>query len=161
MPQLDPSTWPPQLIWLAITFFALYFVMARVALPQIGATIDNRRAIAAGDLDAAQSLKVETEKALADYEAALAAARARGHGIGQENRGKLDAALEQERAKLDSDLGAESIKAEKRIGDMKAAALKEVEQIASDLAANIVAQLGGSKITHEAAAAAVAKMRRR
>jgi F-type H+-transporting ATPase subunit b len=161
MPQLDPSTWPPQLIWLAITFLTLYFIMARVALPRIGATIDNRRATVARDLDAAQSLKVETEKALADYESALAGARARGHAIAQEGRQKLEAALEQERAKLDSDLGTQSIKAEKRIGDMKAAALEGVEQMASDLAAKIVAQLGGSRITQKAAAEVVAKIRRK
>jgi F-type H+-transporting ATPase subunit b len=160
MPQLDLSTWPPQLIWLAITFLALYFVMDRVALPRIGATIDNRRAAIARDLDAAQSLKGDTEKALADYEAALADARSRGHAIAQENRQKLDAALEQERAKLEADLGVQAIKAEKRIGDMKADALAGVEEMAAELAARIVSRLGGSRISQQAAAEIVANIRR-
>ena len=161
MPQLDASTWPPQLIWLAIAFLALYFIMAGVALPRIGATIDNRRTIIARDLDRAQSLKIETENTLADYESALAKARIQGNTMAQESREKLDAALEQQRAKLDSGLGAQAIKAEKRIGDMKAAALRDVEDIAAELAANIVSQLGGSRITRKAAAEVVAKIRRR
>ncbi|MDP9138531.1 MAG: F0F1 ATP synthase subunit B' [Pseudomonadota bacterium] len=161
MPQLDPSTWPPQLIWLAITFLTLYFVMARVALPRIGATIDNRRTIIARDLDGAQSLKIETENTLAEYESALTSARTRGQTLAQEGRQKLDAALEQERAKLNSDLGAQAIKAEKRVGDMKAAALENVEQVAAELAAKIVSQLGGSRITQKDAAEVVAKVRRR
>ena len=44
---------------------------------------------------------------------------------------------------------------------MKAAALQDVEDIAAELAANIVSQLGGSRITHKAAAEVVAKIRRR
>jgi F-type H+-transporting ATPase subunit b len=161
MPQLDASTWSPQLIWLAITFVTLYFVMARLALPRIGATIENRRHVIASDLDAAQSIKIETEKALADYDAALAEARSRGQAIAAEARKKLDAALEQERAKLDSDLGVQAIKAEKRIGDMKAEALKSLEDMAADLAAGIVAQLSGARITRSAATEAVAKVESR
>ena len=159
MPQLDPSTWAPQLIWLAISFVALYFIMARIALPRVGATIEIRKATIAGDLDAAHSLKGETEQALADYDAAVAGARSSGQAIALEGRRKLDAALEQERAKLDSDLGMQVIKAEKRIGDLRQAALDSVEQMASELAASIVTQLGGSRISRKAAAEVVAQIR--
>ena len=29
MPQLDVAAWPPQLFWLAMTFFVLYFIISR------------------------------------------------------------------------------------------------------------------------------------
>ncbi len=89
----------------------------------------------------------------------MAGARASGQAIAQEGRQKLDAALEQERAKLDSDLGTQIIKAEKRIGDLRQAALESVEQMASELAATIVTQLGGSRISRKAAAEVVAQIR--
>jgi F-type H+-transporting ATPase subunit b len=65
MPQLDISAWPPQLIWLAITFIALYFIVVRHAIPRVGGTIHDRRNVIEGDLGAAQRLRNETEQAVA------------------------------------------------------------------------------------------------
>ena len=43
MPQLDISAWPSQLFWLALTFGALYWLMATYFLPRLGATLEERR----------------------------------------------------------------------------------------------------------------------
>jgi F-type H+-transporting ATPase subunit b len=157
MPQLDTSTWPPQLFWLAVTFIALYIVISRVAIPRTGGAIAKRRATVEGDLAQAQKLKAETDKAVQAYEATLADARARAHGIAQANRDKLAAEIDAERAKLDRALGAKIAEAEKKITASKMKALGDVRAVAAELAASIVAELIGVKVSKTAAAGAVAK----
>ncbi len=158
MPQLDFSTFTPQLIWLAITFIGLYFLMSRVALPRIGGVIEQRQSKIADDLDAAQSLKNETDKAIAAYEQALAEARAKAHAIAQENRDKLNAEVEVERAKVDAEIAAKVEKAEDAINATKTAALKDVRRIAGDVAGDIVAQLTGAKVTTAAVTRAIERV---
>src|SRR5271157_3555225 len=76
MPQLDFSTFPSQLFWLAVVFVVLYLLMARIGLPKVGAVIAERKAKAAGDLDQASRMKAEAEAVMAAYERSLADARA-------------------------------------------------------------------------------------
>ena len=62
-PPFDPATFPSQLLWLAITFAALYFLMSRVALPRIGSILETRRTRIEGDLKEAERLRQETPQA--------------------------------------------------------------------------------------------------
>ncbi len=157
MPQLDLSTWPPQLFWLAITFLALYFVISRVAIPRTGGVIALRKSTIDGDLAAAQKLKAETDNAIKSYEAALAEAKAKAQAINIENRNTLNAEIEAERAKLDAALGAKISAAEKKVAASRDKAMAEVAGMAADIATQIVQQLTGAKVTKTAAAAAVSK----
>jgi F-type H+-transporting ATPase subunit b len=157
MPQLDFSTFSPQLIWLVITFLGLYLLMSRVALPRIGGVIEQRQSKIADDIDAAQSLKNDTDKAIAAYEQALAEARAKAHSIAQETRDALNAEVDAERAKIDAEIAEKVTKAERAIAATKAAAMKDVRKIAGDVAGDIVSQLTGSKITKAAVTKAVGK----
>lgn len=156
MPQLDFSTFSSQLIWLAITFTALYILIARVALPRIGGTIEQRSDKIASDLDRAQSMKDDVDKAIASYEAALADAKSKAHAIAQETREKLSAEIEAERARVDEEIAVKIADAEKTITAMKTKAMGEVGKIASDLAGEIVSDLTGTKATAAAASKAVA-----
>jgi F-type H+-transporting ATPase subunit b len=145
MPQLDFSTYPPQLIWLAIVFFGLYFVLSRFALPRIGGIIEQRRDRIASDLDEAARLKDESEKALAAYEAALAEARAKAHAIAQETRDKLSAETERQRAEVEAQLAEKLAEAEARIADTRDTAMAQVKDVAAGAAGDIVQQLIGGR----------------
>jgi len=160
MPQLNPLDWAPQIIWLVITFSILYVLMKRVALPRIGSVIEARHARIAGDIEAADKLRRETQEAIAAYEQALAEAKARAHGIAQEANNKLKSEMAAERAALDRDLAARSAEAEKRIHQAMTAALKDVNQVASETAAEIVRSLIGVAPSKPEASAAVAAVRK-
>lgn len=157
MPQLDYHDWAPQLIWLAISFAALYLIMARLALPRIATVLEERRDRIATDLDQAEQLKKETEEAIAAYEQALAEARGRAHTIAQETRDKLSAEVEAERAELEAKLAETTAEAEERIQASKDAALAHVDEVAAETAEMIVKQLVGGKVTKTEVKSAVGK----
>lgn len=160
MPQLNPLDWAPQLIWLVLTFGLLYLLMVWVALPRIGAVIDMRAAHIAADLASADKLRRETEEAIAAYEQALAEAKQKAHVIIDEGRAKLKAEIAAERAKLDKKLAARSAEAEARIEKAKVAAMKDVNAVAVDVAADIVRELIGSAPTKSALESAVTTARK-
>jgi F-type H+-transporting ATPase subunit b len=160
MPQLNPLDWAPQLIWLVITFSILYVLMKRVALPRIGSVIEARQARIAGDLEAADKLRRQTEEAIAAYEQALAEAKARAHAIAQDARNKLKDEIAAERAALERDLTAKSTEAEARIHQAKISALKDVNAVASETAAEIVRRLIGVAPSQPESSAAVAAARK-
>lgn len=144
MPQLEAQDWAPQLIWLVITFGFLYFLMSRVALPRIGSVIEARVAHIARDLASADKLRRETEEAIAAYEQALAEAKQKAHAIVDAGRARLKEETAAERAKLESELGKRSAEAERRIGEAKNSAMREVNAVATEVAADIVRQLIGT-----------------
>ena len=56
-PPFDTKTFPSQLVWLAISFVLLYVLMAKVALPRIGAIFEQRSKRISGDLKSAQDFR--------------------------------------------------------------------------------------------------------
>ena len=158
MPQLDLNTWPTQIFWLAITFFALYLVISRIAIPRTGGVIEQRKSTINGDVAAAQRLKTDVDSTIKSYEAALADSRAKSQAIITQNRAELNAEIEAERAKLGAALDLKSAEAAKLIATARAKALTSVEAVAADIASDIVNELAGIKVTRAAAAEAVAKV---
>lgn len=156
MPQLDFATFPPQIIWLILTFVTLYLVMARVALPRIGGIIEQRRDRIADDLDQATKLKTETEQAIQTYQQALADARARAHDIAQKTRNQLTTETTAQKKAANDQLAAHTAAADARIKAAKDAALCHLADIAIDTTGAIVNQLLGGKASAETIKQAVA-----
>lgn len=155
-PPFDPASFGGQLLWLAITFAALYFLMSRVALPRIGSILETRRTRIEGDLKEAERLRQETEKAAAAYEAALAEARKNAHGIAEETRAGIKADIDGRRADVEATLSKRVAEAEARIQADKDAALANVGSIAAETAQALVAKISGTVTAAEARAAVAA-----
>jgi F-type H+-transporting ATPase subunit b len=154
-PPFDPSYFPAQLLWLAITFGLFYIFMKRVVLPRIGGILEVRRDRIQTDLDQAAGLKGEADAAVAAYEQELADARVKANTIGQQARDNAKAEAETQRKKVEAGLEKRLSDAEAHIASIKAAAMKEVGTIAEDTADAIVQQLIGGKPDKAAVAAAV------
>lgn len=131
-PPFDSATFGSQLLWLALTFAFLYFMMSRVALPRIGGILESRQARIDGDLREAERLSQETERAAEAYEAALAEARANAHAIAEETRAGIKADIDMKRGSVEADLAAKVAAAEATIATSKTAALANVDTIAAD-----------------------------
>ena len=121
MPQFIMGDFAPQIVWLVISFVALYLLMARVALPRVADVLETRHGRIADDLDQAAQLKSQAETVIVEYEEALATLEAAQ-------------AAEKRNAEIAEALAAEAAAAASRIDAAKAEALAELRGVAAELA---------------------------
>ena len=155
MPQLDLYYFPSQIFWLVITFVGLFLFLRLVALPKVTETLENRRKKIEGDLETAAALKADAEKALAQYQAAVA----KGREEAQAMLRKVGEAAQAQAAAAQDALGqklAQQIKgAEDRIASARKTALANVERVSAELAQAAAERLIGIKVDAAAAQSAV------
>ena len=157
MPQMDfknPLT-TSQVVWGAILFALLYLLLARWALPQVGAVLEHRAAVIAADLAAAQAAKSESDVAVSELMAATRSAQ-----LGAQ--GEIDAAVSEAKqaaavqgAALNARLDAQLAAAEVQIASARSAALGALRQVATETAAVVVTRLTGQQADEAAVDAAV------
>lgn len=155
MPQLVTADFVPQLIWLTITFIALYLVMWRVALPRIVDVLEERQRRIDDDLMTAEGLKREADEALAAYEQALGEARADAHQTAAETRDAIKRQAADREAELDATLAREGEEAATRIRAAQVEAEGHIKEIAVGTAQAIAQRLIGTEIEEAAAGQAV------
>jgi F-type H+-transporting ATPase subunit b len=155
MPQLDISTFAPQLFWLAVWFVVLYLLMAKIGLPRIAVAIDARRRRRADDLARAARLKAEAEAANAAFLQTMSTARAEAQALLKETGDRLAAEAAQRQRALAATLAEQIALAEQRIAATKEAALAEVRGIAIDVGRAVVEKLTGAPPQPATLAAAV------
>ncbi len=143
MPQLNFHDFAPQVVWLVISFVVLYFIMSKLAIPAIGGTLEKRQAKIQGDLDAAEKASEDTRALVAAYEKRLADAREQARRLQRERAEADSAAANQRLAELGQRLGARIDEAEKRIAGQRAQVMEGIEQMATDIAADVYAKVAG------------------
>lgn len=143
MPQLDFSTFPNQIFWLLVALFAIYFILSRIALPRIGAVLAERQGTITNDIAAAEELKLRAVDAEKAYDKALADARTEAGRIVAATKADIQGELDDVIAKADAEIAAKSAESEKAINEIRAGAIKSVEEVATDTVAAIVLALGG------------------
>jgi F-type H+-transporting ATPase subunit b len=158
-PPFDTANFVSLLIWLAITFGLLYWLMSRIALPRVAGILEARHAKINSDILAANGKRKEADQAAADYQKTLADARANAQALAQETHARLAAEADAKRHTLETDLNGKLAAAEAQIGQTKAKAMANVDQIAQNTAAAILEHITGKPADSAAIAAAIAKIK--
>ena len=146
MPQLHVADFPPQLVWLAISFVILYLLMAKVALPRIAEVLEIRAERIRDDLDKAAALKSDADDALVAYEKVRAEARAQALATTRATVERLATAATARQAELNAALSARTKEAEARIAAAKDQAAGELKIVAAEAARAAVERLIGLPI---------------
>jgi len=154
MPQLDPTWWGGQIVWLALIFLVLYLVLSKVLLPKLGRTIDEREGKIAGDIADARRLKEEAEGQAAAAAAELAEARAKAQKTAADAKAKAAANASERQAVEEAKLNERLATAEAEIRSARDQAMGNVSTIAVETAQAIVERLTGEKVTKTAVKAA-------
>ena len=131
-----------EIIWGAISFAVLLFLLSKFAWPGLKAGLEGRADRIRADLEAAETAKGEADQILSDYKAQLADARNESARIIEEARQAGDALRRDQEQRLQTELAqlreraAADIEAAKRqaIGDLR----NEVGQLAIGAAEVIV-----------------------
>jgi F-type H+-transporting ATPase subunit b len=152
-PPFDSSTFPSQILWIAITFGLFYLFLKRVIMPRLGGILEMRESRIAQDIEQATKLKGEADAAVAAYEQELAEARGNANAIGQKARDGAKEEAEAARKSIAASLDQKMAEAEERVARIKDAAMQDVGSIAEETAAAIVSALGGKSAKADVAAA--------
>ncbi|BBK34555.1 F-type H+-transporting ATPase subunit b [Stella humosa] len=155
LPQLDATKFAPQLIWLAITFGALYFLMSRVALPRVSEVLETRADHINDDLRRAEEARTEAEAVMQAYERALVDARSKAREQAKAATDAMTALAEARDREANQVLQGEAAAADARIAEAKAAAMGNVRQVATEVAVAAIKRIGGFDVDPARAAAAV------
>ena len=143
MPQLDISTFTPQIIWLIITFGVLYLLMAKLALPRIGSILEQRQNRIEDNLAMAQNLKRESEVDAESYETAIFEAREQARTSTQLAIKEMSEESQRRQSELNDRLVSEVKSAEERIAQARKKAMSNIGEMAEDIVLDAAESLIG------------------
>ena len=162
MPQFDPTTFSPQIVWLIISFAILYWFMARIALPRISDVLDTRQERISGDLERAEELKSQAQSLADAHDQAIAKARAQAQEVVREARERMGEEATRRQAEVSERLGSQIAEAEARILRGKEEALSNLWVVVAEVAQSAAERLVGEAPSDELVGGAVdAAMRER
>ncbi len=147
MPQLEQTdTYIGQLFWLIVTFGALYWVLAKAALPRIAQVLADRKRAIEQDLEKAEKLRTDATAALAGYTEAQTTARRTAQDELRRTSEAAAAKASAEQAKLAARLAEEVRAAETRIADAQRRSESQVRSLAGELVASVAVRIAGAKL---------------
>ena len=146
MPQLDFSTFLPQIFWLFISLSFLYIVLSRYALPRVSDVIEERKDIIAQDIDSAKEYSEESEKAIEELNLNLSEAKTSSQNLINKSIQDIKEDSEIKKSSLIKEINNEISEAEGEIKEKKETALAEISSISESLAIEMLENLSVGEI---------------
>ena len=141
MPQLDFSTFLPQIFWLLISLSFLYIVLSRYALPRVSDVIEERKDIIAQDIDSAKEYSAESEKAIEELNLKLSEAKTSSQNLINKSLQSIKEDNEIKKSSLIKEINNEILESESKIKEKKETALDEISSISESLAIEMLENL--------------------
>ena len=149
MPQLDFSTFLPQIFWLFISLSFLYIVLSRYALPRVSDVIEERKDIIAQDIDSAKKFSSETELAIEELNMKLSEAKINSQSLMNNSLQEIKESNEEKKAILLKEINDDIMAAEAKIQEKKEESLSEISSVSEDIAIEMLENLSIGEIDKE------------
>ena len=155
MPQLDSKYWASQAFWLILVFSILYISIAKFYLPKIKKNLDDRDSKIKEDLDEANKLKDLSEKKLKEYEIILENSKKEVIKILLDSKSVLSKDIQSKKDAMEKEIDNEILKAQKEILEIKKNSISSINNIAQEIASNIIEKISGDKLNESSTKAVI------
>jgi len=146
MPQLNPEFWISQIVWLILTFGALYIVLSKVILPKISDNLESRRSQILENIEIAEKQREESEEKVKEFEKIILNSKLEAKNLFNEARQKVLEDVDKKRSELEKSIEAEIVSAEKEIQSLNSNSLENIKKIATDTSGDLISQLIGQEV---------------
>ena len=142
MPQLDFSTFSPQIFWLIVSFSLMLLIMRFLVVPRIASIIDQRNRYIKNYIKKAEKLQEQALASLEKYNSAIEAAKIQAEKKNQEAEAELADFIRQKSDETTAILNKKINESEKMLTEQRRLALEEANVIAADLNRIILKKIG-------------------
>jgi F-type H+-transporting ATPase subunit b len=135
-----------ELIWGAICFVIVAFVLTRVAFPKLREVIEAREKKIQGDLESAENSKNEAQRQLDDYKKQLAEARGEANRIIEDARAAAEQVRKDIMAKAEKDADVVVARAQEQIQAERQRTIQELQSQIADLSIELAEKVVGRSL---------------
>ena len=146
MPQLEITTYPSQIFWLAVSFLILYLIMSRLIIPKISSVIKSRESEIKNNIHISEQMYKDTEIINNEYEETKKNIENEARGIINYLKETTNKKITNSTELLKKRLEQKLEKNEQEIINNKKKALKEINKISLNLSEEILKKLSNKKI---------------
>ncbi len=147
MPQLDFSTLPSQVFWLALSFLFLFLLVWRFAFPKISGVVIARENKISTDVSDAEVIRDEATTLKTKYEAAINDARRQGMELVNSSNREVEKQLIHSHKELVKQADQRITEAENVINKSRLEASSKLKSAADEIAASVAVKVLGKQVS--------------